>query len=248
MIKHDTHQIYSLMLWEKVLISLSKNCVKSEFITRVQDIKKETYCLEMPIRQSGSSMLSKGDIVDVTFNRKDSAYLFKASILDLFESPNHSMSIKKISDTERIQRRKYVRLDISGRMGYRLLGLPPQNGPVLGPEKIGTLLNISAGGVLFEGDLKIKSDSVIIMSFSLKENDTLDNVLAVVKRCEGSRSEGYIIGAEFITKENLKEYGLDDLSEFLPQGTGTFDENLQKIVVQFIYDEQIKLRKKGLLT
>ena len=29
----------------------------------------------------------------------------------------------------------------------------------------------------------------------------------------------------------------DDL---LPSGTGTFDENLQKLVLQFIYDNQIR--------
>jgi c-di-GMP-binding flagellar brake protein YcgR len=216
-------------------------------MTRVEEINKEVIQLELPIRQSGSSMLSKGDVVDVTYNRKDSAYLFKASILDLFDGPNHSMKVKKLSNTERIQRRKNVRLDISGKMKYRILGHQSENGPALGSEKTGTLLNISAGGVLFEGDHKIKSEAILLMSFSLKESDRLDNVLAVVKRCEGTREDGYIIGAEFITKANLNDYGLDRLSEFLPQGTGTFDESLQKIVVQFIYDEQVKLRKKGLL-
>jgi c-di-GMP-binding flagellar brake protein YcgR len=237
----------TLRLWERLILKLEKSNRTSEFLTRVEDIKRDSYLLEMPIRQSGELHLAKGDVVEVTYSRADAVYSFKASILDLFEGGSTTIRIAPKSETDRIQRRRYVRLDVSGHMSYRILETSPDDNAGVGPEITGQLLNISAGGVLFESPIKLKSETMIILSFSLKGHHTLKNILAVSKRCEGSRSKGYLIGSEFVTKSNYAHYGLEKISEFLPSGTGTFDENLQRLVVQFIYCQQVELRKKGLL-
>ncbi len=116
-----------------------------------------------------------------------------------------------------------------------------------GPEVAGTLLNISAGGILFECPSKIRHNGIVALSLSLKGRNSIQNILAVIKRCEGSRSKGYLVGAEFLTKHNLKNYHLEKIEEFMPPNCGTFDENLQKLIVRFIYNQQVDLRKKGLL-
>jgi c-di-GMP-binding flagellar brake protein YcgR len=234
-----------LNLWDRVVLALDKYGVKSEFVSRIEDIKRDSYVLEMPIRQSGELHLQKGDIVEVTYSRRDAAYSFKASILDLFEGEDKSIRIEKRSGTTRAQRRKYVRLDISGKMHFRTIDLGAQEN--IGAEVGGTLLNISAGGVLFESQARINEKGFLILSFALKGKHALSNILAVVKRCEGSRTKGYLIGAEFISRHNLADYDLEHIDQFLPPGAGTFDDNLQKLVVQFIYNQQIESRKKGLL-
>jgi c-di-GMP-binding flagellar brake protein YcgR len=234
-------------LWERVNLFLEKGGRRSEFLTRIEDIKHDSIILEMPIRQIGELHLAKGDIVEVTYNRIDAAYSFKASILDLFEGETRSVRISKLSQTKRIQRRRYVRLDISGKMQFRILDFPGSKQVRPGSEIEGTLLNISAGGVLFECRSRVKNNSVLALTFSLKGHHTLNNILAVVKRSEGSRAKGYLVGAEFITKSNYADYNLEKIEEFLPSGCGTFNENLQRLVVQFIYNQQVELRKKGLL-
>ena len=237
----------TIRLWERVTLLLEKYGKKSEFLTRVEDIKRDSYALEMPIRQTGDMLLVKGDAVEVSYSRADAVYSFKASILDLFEGDSRSVRISKGGRVDRIQRRKYVRLDISGKIGYRRIDEAEENTEGLSPEITGTLLNISAGGVLFESVGKVKTGGFIILSFNLKSHHKLQNILAVVKRCEGSKSKGYLIGAEFLTKNNQANYGLTNLEKFLPPETGTFDENLQKLLIRFIYDQQVELRKKGLL-
>jgi c-di-GMP-binding flagellar brake protein YcgR len=234
-------------LWEKFVLILEKGDKRSEFLTRVEDIKRDSYVLEMPIRQSGELHLTKGDVVQVTFSRADAVYSFKASILDLFEGDSTTLKIAPRSEIERIQRRRYVRLDISGQMAFRVLSKSNDKEAPLSPEISGRLLNISAGGVLFESPIKLKKDELITISFSLKGHHSLRNVLAIPKRCEGSKTKGFLVGVEFITKRNKGQYDLERLSEFLPPGSGTFDENLQKLIVQFIYAQQVELRKKGLL-
>jgi c-di-GMP-binding flagellar brake protein YcgR len=233
-------------LWDRVVLILENCGERSEFASRIEDIRHDSYVLEMPLRQSGEFHLHKGDAVEVVFSRRDAVYSFKASILDLFESDERTMRIEKTSEIKRIQRRKYVRLDLSGKMQFRILDIAKSNNP--GPDLSGTLLNISAGGVLFESPVKVAEKEFIIVSFTLKGRQTLDGILAVTKRCEGSRAKGYLVGAEFVTRRNSSDHDIEHFDEFLPPGAGTFDENLQKLVVQFIYNQQVELRKKGLLT
>jgi c-di-GMP-binding flagellar brake protein YcgR len=234
-------------LWERVTLSIEKYGKKSDFLTRVEDIRRDSFILEMPIRQTGELHLSKGDKVEVSYSRADAVYSFKASILDLFEGDAKTIRISKGSQIDRIQRRRYVRLDISGKISFHKIAEGEESQEGLGPELNGVLLNISAGGLLFESPVKIKTSGFIVLSFTLKGSHNLQNILAVVKRCEGSKSKGYLVGAEFLTKANLAAYGLESLAEYLPPGSGTFDENLQKLVIKFIYDQQVELRKKGLL-
>ena len=230
-----------------MILVLEKRGKKSEFLTRVEDIKIDSYILEMPVRQSGDLHLEEGDFVQVIYRRKDAAYSFKASILDLFEGENKSVRIGRRSDTQRIQRRRYVRLDISGKMCYRIMSTSDDENSGPGVEIQGNLLNISAGGVLFESEHKIKVGAILVLTFSLKGRHTLQNILAVAKRCEKTGTRNHLIGAELVTKCNYSDYELEKLEDFLPPGTGTFNEHLQKLVVQFIYAQQVELRKKGLL-
>jgi c-di-GMP-binding flagellar brake protein YcgR len=234
-----------LGLWERVSLTIEKDGQVSEFASRIEDIRQGSYVLEMPIRQSGLYQLKKGDIVEITYNKSDSVYTFKTSILDHFEEDG-AIEIEKAIEATRVQRRKFIRIDIAGRLAFRTLDDNSSGSVGLGSESSGTLLNISAGGLLFECTYQLTENSMILLSFSLKSKHTLKNILAIIKRCEGTQEEGYLIGAEFITRNNYKEHGLEKLEQFLPPGCGTFDENLQKLVLRFIYDQQIEAKKKSL--
>lgn len=237
-----------IALWDRITLTVTKEGERSEFLTRVEDIKRDSYVLEMPIRQSGKGQLMKGDDVEVSYNKKDAAYTFKASIVDLFEEAGKSIQLVPKSEVRPAQRRRFVRLDIAGEIVFREVDMSDSTGGGIGSECHGSLLNISAGGVLFETEKEVQAGEVLILTFSLKEKEKLENILAVVKRQESIDDELFLVGAEFITNENLAEIGLESLGNFLPSGTGTFDENLQRLVVQFISRQQVELRKKGILS
>jgi c-di-GMP-binding flagellar brake protein YcgR len=242
-LKQGLLEIHPPTLWERVTIVLQKGGRKSEFASRIEDIRQGSYVLEMPIRQSGELSLSKGDNLEVTYSKAESAYTFKASILDLFEEDG-AVAIERKSPTSRLQRRKFIRLDISGKIAFRALDNSSGKGNGFGPEISGTLLNISAGGLLFECAHQLKSNSLILLDFTLKGRHALKDVLAVVKRCEAAKGKKHLVGAEFMTRSHYKEHGLEKLEEFLPPGCGTFDENLQKLVLRFIYDQQFEAKKR----
>lgn len=236
------------VLWDRVKILLKKDGLESEFISRIENIKRNSFVLEMPVRESGKSNLQKGDGVEIRYNKRDAAYTFKASIKDLFIDDTGSIEVKRTGETRREQRRKYVRLDISENIRFRILESPDNENGEMSPEFQGTLLNISAGGFLFETGKEVRSGSILIVNFKLKDRHKLENILAVAKRVERDDSDLILVGSEFITRSNKAEYGLEKLDDYLPHGAGTFDENLQRLIVQFIYNQQIKLRKEGKIT
>lgn len=232
-------------LWERLILKLEKNGDTSKFITRVENIKRNSFILEMPVRQDGNSILEKGDMVEISYSKRDAAYTFKASINDLFLDGSGSIEIRRESDIKRKQRRKYVRLDISEEMYFRMIDSPYDTKAGISPEFRGLLLNISAGGFLFETESSISEGNLLIVRFRLKDFHPLENILAVVKRVERSEGETSLVGSEFITRENKGAYQLEKLDDFLPQDVGTFDDNLQKLIVQFIYKQQVKMREDG---
>jgi c-di-GMP-binding flagellar brake protein YcgR len=235
----------SVLLWEKLKLVVEKGGDRTEFSGRVEDIKKDSYVVGGLVRRRGDSDLMKGDTVEVKYSRDDAAYSFKASIMDLFEGDSESAQIRKEGKTRRVQRRRFVRLNVSGEMTFRTLDSGRGDQAGLSRKRTGSLLNISAGGVLFETDSRVEPDSLLILDFSLKGHYSLNNILAAVKRVECLDDGKYVVGTEFVTRQNRASYGLEALADFLPPDTGTFDENLQKLVVKFIYDQQIQLRGEG---
>ncbi len=245
--KRTSTEYNNLSLWDNLTILLDNRGTRSEFISRIENIKRNSYNLEMPVRKSGKSNLQKGDIVEIRYNKHDAAYTFKASIKDLFVDSSGSIEISQESDTQRDQKRKYVRLDISEDINFRIIESSEENYAGMSPEFHGALLNVSAGGFLYETDKKIQTDSLLIINFDLKDHHKLENILAVVKRVEHVEQGKFLVGAEFITKENRSDYGLEKLNDYLPHDSGTFDEHLQRLIVQYIYQQQVKIRKEGRL-
>ena len=232
------------MLWKRLTLILEKDGGRTEYSARVEDIKRDSYVAGSLMRHSGKSSLEKGDTVEVVYNREDAVYSFKASIRDFFQGDNDSVVLDKEGDIRRIQRRRFVRLNVSGDMTFRVLESNRGDEGILGQKCTGSLLNISAGGVLFETDSSVEPDSLLILDFSLKGRYSLNNILAAVKRVEPLDDGKFVVGTEFITRDNRADYGLEALAELLPPDSGTFDESLQKLVVKFIYDQQIELRKR----
>lgn len=235
----------TIALWEKLTLALQKEGNLTEFLTRVEDIKKDSLILEMPVRHSGRGSISKGDEVEVSYNRKDACYTFKANIMDLFEGESGSIEISRNDDVKRVQRRKFVRLDIAGEMKFRILDTTDPSKSDIGRPNTGSLLNISAGGVLFETESNVPEGAMLILNFALRGNESLENILATVKRVDTADDDYRLVGAEFITEENLAKFGLESLKDLLPPGTGTFDKNLQKLVIQYIHRQQVRMRKEG---
>lgn len=234
----------AVSLWERLELKLEDGNEISIFITCIEDIDGDKLIVECPVRIKGKLSLAVGQTLEAFFNRHDAAYVFKAVVASIDSQKENLTTLQPISGLSRTQRRKFVRIEISGNIAFRVLGTNDQDQVLLGIEKQGELLNISAGGILIITDEKLKPGDYLLMNFRLKNSHRLENILGLVKRVDQQENE-YLIGVEFLTKEQSSENLPADLAEFLPPDTGYFDDELQKLIIQFVYKQQVKLRKKG---
>ncbi len=131
--------------------------------------------------------------------------------------------------------RRFVRLEISAPMSLMrirdLLGnlRPPEDGRGIP----GTVLNVSAGGVLVDLSQPLSEDDLVAMHFSLQGGETLDNVLGSVKRVEQD-GPSYLIGIEFIGEDHLRDRLSQAELDLLKVDLGAFARKVEDVLQKYI--------------
>jgi c-di-GMP-binding flagellar brake protein YcgR len=238
-----------LKLWERLELKLSGQNKDANFVTRVEDFDRDSIIVERPVRIAGKSDLSPGDRLDVSFNREDASYSFEAVTVAIDQKRENIVTLKAISELERSQRRRFVRIDIAGDIEFKVVETSSGQEPQLSLDKRGQLLNISAGGILLNTNKELKRDNIVLLNFSLKNSQRLENVLGLVKRSERSTDSDsdrkeYLAGIEFMTKKQALELLTSEITDTLPSTVNFFDEALQQVIVQFVYRQQVESRKR----
>ena len=132
-------------------------------------------------------------------------------------------------------RRRFIRLQISAPMSMDRLrtGGGPLRPDGDGYTIHGTILNISAGGVLVDLDQLVDEGDLVLMSFTLQEVEHLDNVLGLVKRVDHD-TDGILAGIEFLTRERLQDLLSEAELELLGDRGTSFDEGVRAVLERYI--------------
>jgi hypothetical protein len=137
--------------------------------------------------------------------------------------------------------RRFVRLEISAPMTLRKI--KDVFGNFWVPETSftidGTILNVSAGGVLLEVDQPLNEGDIISMSFTLQENESLENVLGAVKRTDRDDTT-FLAGVEFVGKNYLMDKFSQAELEMLSENLSDFEDTVQKMLKKYVYREQVR--------
>ncbi len=135
--------------------------------------------------------------------------------------------------------RRYIRLEISSPMSLNKIKdvfgnfWPGENAPVIH----GTILNISAGGLLVECDQPLNEGDVVSMKFTVQDVEVLDNVLGLVKRCD-PEDDCSLAGIEFISHNRLEDKLTSAEMELLTEKVANFHQSVQKVLERYLYHEQ----------
>lgn len=122
------------------------------------------------------------------------------------EATDSQTIARKPFKVERREKRSFIRIEISSPLSLKTIKngrgnfSPEDNGSTID----GTILNISASGVLADINEKLTKGDIVSMRFTLQGDVELDRVLGIVKRCE-SDDEGVIAGIEFVSDEKLRD-------------------------------------------
>lgn len=154
-------------------------------------------------------------------------------------SGRNVISVKAPFKIEKDEKRKFIRLEITDPLNYSVLkdrnnGFWPESD---GPSYTGSILNISAGGVLILSDAPLQEGTLVVIRMMLQGIEIINNVIGIVKRAESDENE-WLIGIEFITRESLRDHISAAEYDLIPNDVASFDEHLRNILNKYIYQRR----------
>ncbi len=170
----------------------------------------------------------------------------RLKIITDIEAGENVVSVKKPFQLFNDEQRRYIRLEISEPIDLSILkddveGYWPEGN---GPSYEGSILNISAGGVLVISGSPVKEGMLVLLKISLQDIEVIDNIIGLVKRVDDGEEGERLIGIEFISREYLKDVFSSAEIEFLPDDVASFDELLKKTLNKYVYYKRVSEESK----
>lgn len=100
----------------------------------------------------------------------------------------------------------------------------------------GTILNISAGGLLVELDQQVLTGDVVALHFIMQDIEALNDVLGLVKRVEQD-AEGIIAGISFVTRNEVTDLMSQGQIDMLPETLDDFEHTVRKVLSKYVFEE-----------
>jgi hypothetical protein len=139
------------------------------------------------------------------------------------------------------QGRKYVRIEVTSPVDFRLL--IPRRGKIrLAKDRCsGKILNLSCGGLLLESKKTIPEGAFLLLSLNLNGLVTLEGVLGKTKRLESTEDGEYLVGVEFCLREELENFASKEEIEKLPVKVGSFNHKLKEIILSYVHTAHLAM-------
>lgn len=205
-----------------VMLDEYDNC---QYLSKVIQIHENgTIDVLIPISKNHMLYLRKNTFLKVIASRDSAIYEFKAKLVNKTFGKEPLLQLERVSEVIKIQRRNYYRLKVLKSIKVRKV--------VNIKEKLyeeyfsASLIDISGGGVGISSTKKLEANDIVEINMELNSN--IVNLLGKVVRIElllKSQHDMYSYGIHF---EKITE----------------IDRNS---IMRFIFEEQRKLAKKGLI-
>ena len=198
------------------------------YFSMIQDIISEhIFLITLPMSEGESAFLHLGEEIRVCYFRPHGQYWFQAKVIDRYKQDNiYSFKIQKISEVTRLQRRNYFRLQKTIPVKVDIFSLNDK-------ETINTLygytLDIGGGGLAIVLDSSISRNTKVKCTFTLDSSSNIGTIQTKGKVIRSNPSQNM---------EDKFEVGIcfEDISD-----------QLRDEIIKFIFEEQRRLRKKGLI-
>jgi len=164
----------------------------------------------------------------------------RLKIISEVDAGENVLAVKKPFKLSLEQKRRFIRLEISEPVQMSILkdendGFWPEGN---GPDYTGSILNLSAGGVLIMTEAPLREGMIILMTMSLQDVEVIDNVIGLIKRVDDDSDER-LVGVEFISRERLTDLLSHSEIELLHDDILSFDDQLKKTLNKYVYYNRV---------
>jgi hypothetical protein len=168
----------------------------------------------------------------------------RIKVISEIETDDNTVSVKPPFRLFKEQNRRYIRLEISSPVSCTVLKnragrfWPASDGPQID----GSILNLSAGGMLIVSEMALEEGTILLLKMSLQDIEVLDNIVGLVKRADLDENE-WLLGIEFVSREYLGDIFSDAELNVLPQKVVSFDEQIKSTLNKYIYRAKVGKEK-----
>lgn len=243
-------QTFRFHVWERLRLEVGEEGREGWYSCRISDIQPDRLVISRPHFERGASLLADGRTVTAYCSRSDAAYACTARIRETEPKSVDSMYLVEMSAVSRIQRRRFVRLDMSIPLKYRIIPRPIPARIELSVENLAESrsINLSAGGLLMGAPQKVTVDDLVLLSVGPCSLRCLPTwMLAVCRHARVMESAQPVAGIEFILREDLPRHLSGRELDLVPDEAAQYDDKMQNLLVGELFAEQLQMRQKGVL-
>jgi c-di-GMP-binding flagellar brake protein YcgR len=213
-----------LSIGTKIHILVMNNNNESQYVSRVDNINEDgTIDVLIPISKRRIVYINEDTVLKVIITKEGAIYEFEAEVENKLFGVDLLLRLKRTSDIQKIQRRNYFRLKSLNTIKIRkIVNLKEA---IFSEYFNATMVDISGGGLAFNSELELDINDLIEISVTLNSNTI--NLLGMVVRAD--RNENNL---------KIMEYGIN---------FEKITDTERNIIMTFIFEEQRKLAKKGLI-
>ncbi len=148
-----------------------------------------------------------------------------------------NVKVRRPLKIEEENQRRFVRLEIVSPVSLRRIKDIFGNYAAEGDKDMdGTILNLSAGGVLVDLQEPLNEGDVVGIRFTICGLEPLGGVVGVVRRCD-TDEEGHLAGIQFVEREQLADVLSSAEIELLADHFGDFEQTIRRVLDGYLYQE-----------
>ena len=240
----------NLRIWDKLELKFFDGDKSGLYIAKIEDMLDGGFAIDRPEWVSGEPLFAEGVSCLVTYTRPMCRYQFSSEVLSSFKNRNKLFYVLSLPESiRRIQRRRFVRVEVA--MPFQLMEIKQV---IEGSKKFEEVewkeaitLNLSASGIGFYFPVEISVGSIVAVKMNIPDIKEGFQTLGRIVRCFRKNEEKWFIGMEFFTREEmtfkLREVNLSEI----PRSFTRFGERDRNIVVNFIFSEEVRIRRREIM-
>lgn len=209
---------------DKINLLVQNNYEKHQYVSKVDHINEDgTVDVLIPISKNQIVFIKVDTIIKVIVSKEGAIFEFRAQVIDKLFGTIPLLRLLLVSEIHKIQRRNYYRLKALENIKVRkIIDLKEKQ---FDEYFEAAMVDISGGGLAFNSKVELEVKAAV--ELSLKLNGNALNIIGTIVRVDldESKARKYSYGVNF---EKITEIE-------------------RNIIMKYIFEEQRKLAKKGLI-
>ena len=238
-----------LELWDKLELVFEERGKTGKYRTRLEDVTDKHLVINRPNLISGVALFTDGADFTAFFYKPDSAYTFSGNIIGKNPVGHDTSLIPKPRTIERNQRRRYYRIAVE--LPAVLIPADELLAGKIPDQELkefeAQCLNLSGNGALFHTRFETEISTKLFVKMRVAELGREINVLGVVRRSEIAEEGWYRYGVEIFTLEEQQMLLSNSQLQRVPKRFQSFTEIQRTAILNYIFAQQVALKKRGLI-